>query len=108
MTIPQDIRQKLGLLPHSEVEFDIVGAPVEASGNSAIELRLELRNGEIRILKAASALEASGRTIATFPADQNTACPAFPLTGYSNRRARFAIARNARHLESVSRRPRPR
>jgi AbrB family looped-hinge helix DNA binding protein len=25
VTIPQDIREKLGLLPHCEVEFDIVG-----------------------------------------------------------------------------------
>jgi len=28
VTIPQDIREKLGLLPHSEVEFDIVGDTV--------------------------------------------------------------------------------
>ena len=25
VTIPQAIREKLGLMPHSEVEFDIVG-----------------------------------------------------------------------------------
>ena len=28
VTIPQDIRERLGLLPHSEVEFDIVGDSV--------------------------------------------------------------------------------
>ncbi len=28
ITIPQDIREKLGLLPHCEVEFDIVGDSV--------------------------------------------------------------------------------
>jgi AbrB family looped-hinge helix DNA binding protein len=28
VTIPQDIRQKLGLLPNTEVEFDIVGDSV--------------------------------------------------------------------------------
>ena len=28
VTIPQEIREKLGLLPHSEVEFDIVGDSV--------------------------------------------------------------------------------
>ena len=28
VTIPQDIREKLGLLPHSEVEFDVVGNSV--------------------------------------------------------------------------------
>jgi AbrB family looped-hinge helix DNA binding protein len=28
VTIPQAIREKLGLLPHSEVEFDIVGTSV--------------------------------------------------------------------------------
>ena len=28
VTIPQDIREKLGLLPHCEVEFDIVGDSV--------------------------------------------------------------------------------
>jgi len=28
VTIPQDIREQLGLLPHSEVEFDIVGDSV--------------------------------------------------------------------------------
>ena len=28
VTIPQDIREKLGLLPHSEVEFTIVGDSV--------------------------------------------------------------------------------
>ena len=25
VTIPQEIRERLGLLPHSEVEFDVVG-----------------------------------------------------------------------------------
>jgi len=28
VTIPQDIREKLGLLPHCEVEFDVVGDSV--------------------------------------------------------------------------------
>ena len=28
VTIPQEIREKLGFLPHSEVEFDIVGDSV--------------------------------------------------------------------------------
>jgi len=28
VTIPQDIREKLGLLPHSEVEFEVVGDSV--------------------------------------------------------------------------------
>lgn len=28
VTIPQDIRQKLGMLPNTEVEFDIVGDSV--------------------------------------------------------------------------------
>ncbi len=28
VTIPQDIRERLGLLPYSEVEFDIVGDSV--------------------------------------------------------------------------------
>ena len=28
VTIPQDIRERLGILPHSEVEFDIVGDSV--------------------------------------------------------------------------------
>jgi AbrB family looped-hinge helix DNA binding protein len=28
VTIPQDIREKLGLLPHSEVEFTVVGDTV--------------------------------------------------------------------------------
>ena len=28
VTIPQEIREKLGLLPHSEVEFEIVGDSV--------------------------------------------------------------------------------
>ena len=28
VTIPQDIREKLGLLPHCEVEFDVVGNSV--------------------------------------------------------------------------------
>ena len=28
VTVPQDIRQKLGLLPNTEVEFDIVGDSV--------------------------------------------------------------------------------
>jgi len=28
VTIPLDIRQRLGLLPHSEVEFDVVGDSV--------------------------------------------------------------------------------
>jgi AbrB family looped-hinge helix DNA binding protein len=28
VTIPQEIREKLGLLPHSEVEFTIVGTSV--------------------------------------------------------------------------------
>jgi AbrB family looped-hinge helix DNA binding protein len=28
VTIPQDIRERLGLLPHSEVEFDVVGDSV--------------------------------------------------------------------------------
>ena len=29
VTIPQEIREKLGLLPHSEVEFEIVGDSVQ-------------------------------------------------------------------------------
>jgi AbrB family looped-hinge helix DNA binding protein len=29
VTIPQEIREKLGLLPHSEVEFAIVGDSVQ-------------------------------------------------------------------------------
>jgi AbrB family looped-hinge helix DNA binding protein len=28
VTIPQEIRERLGILPHSEVEFDIVGDSV--------------------------------------------------------------------------------
>ncbi len=28
VTIPQDIRERLGLLPHSEVEFDVVADSV--------------------------------------------------------------------------------
>jgi AbrB family looped-hinge helix DNA binding protein len=28
VTIPQDIRQKLGMLPNTEVEFDVVGDSV--------------------------------------------------------------------------------
>ena len=28
VTIPQDIRERLGILPHSEVEFDVVGDSV--------------------------------------------------------------------------------
>ena len=28
VTIPQDIRERLGMLPHSEVEFDVVGESV--------------------------------------------------------------------------------
>lgn len=28
VTIPQDIRERLGLLPHCEVEFDVVGDSV--------------------------------------------------------------------------------
>lgn len=28
VTIPQNIRERLGLLPHSEVEFDVVGDSV--------------------------------------------------------------------------------
>lgn len=28
VTIPQDIRERLGLLPYSEVEFDVVGDSV--------------------------------------------------------------------------------
>ena len=28
VTIPQDIRQRLGLLPHTEVQFDVVGDSV--------------------------------------------------------------------------------
>jgi AbrB family looped-hinge helix DNA binding protein len=28
VTIPQEIRERLGLLPHSEVEFDVVGDSV--------------------------------------------------------------------------------
>lgn len=28
VTIPQDIRERLGLLPYSEVEFDVVGNSV--------------------------------------------------------------------------------
>ncbi len=28
VTIPQDIRERLGLLPYSEVEFDVVGKSV--------------------------------------------------------------------------------
>ncbi len=28
VTIPQELRERLGLLPHSEVEFDIVGDSV--------------------------------------------------------------------------------
>ena len=28
VTIPQNIRERLGILPHSEVEFDIVGDSV--------------------------------------------------------------------------------
>ena len=28
VTIPQEIRERLGMLPHSEVEFDVVGDSV--------------------------------------------------------------------------------
>lgn len=28
VTIPQEIRERLGMLPHSEVEFDVVGESV--------------------------------------------------------------------------------
>ena len=38
VTIPQDIRDRLGLLPHCEVEFDIVGDSVrirKARGSKA-------------------------------------------------------------------------
>lgn len=28
VTIPQEIRERLGILPHSEVEFDVVGDSV--------------------------------------------------------------------------------
>ena len=32
VTIPQDIRERLGILPHSEVEFDVVGFVVGMAG----------------------------------------------------------------------------
>jgi len=44
VTIPQEIREKLGLLPHSEVEFAIVGTSVrirkkgrQARGETIVE-----------------------------------------------------------------------
>jgi AbrB family looped-hinge helix DNA binding protein len=43
VTIPQDIRQKLGMLPNTEVEFDIVGDSVrirKARGASSRGQRL--------------------------------------------------------------------
>jgi AbrB family looped-hinge helix DNA binding protein len=50
VTIPQEIRERLGLLPYSEVEFDIVGDSVrirKKKGASSRGRRLieHLRNG---------------------------------------------------------------
>jgi AbrB family looped-hinge helix DNA binding protein len=41
VTIPQDIRERLGLLPHSEVEFDVVGDSVRIRKKKAARGRGE-------------------------------------------------------------------
>jgi AbrB family looped-hinge helix DNA binding protein len=39
VTIPQEIREKLGLLPHSEVEFEIVGDSVQLRKKKGKKMR---------------------------------------------------------------------
>ena len=39
VTIPLDIRHKLGLLPHTDVEFDIVGDSVRIRKKKGVERR---------------------------------------------------------------------
>ena len=42
VTIPQDIRERLGILPHSEVEFDIVGDSVRIRKKKGSKTRGQL------------------------------------------------------------------
>lgn len=48
VTIPQDIREKLGLLPYVEVEFDVVGDAV------LIRRKMGLKGRGKRLLEAMS------------------------------------------------------
>jgi AbrB family looped-hinge helix DNA binding protein len=41
VTIPQELRERLGLLPHSEVEFDIVGDSVRIRKKKGTKTRGE-------------------------------------------------------------------
>jgi AbrB family looped-hinge helix DNA binding protein len=42
VTIPQDIRERLGILPHSEVEFDVVGDSVRIRKKKGSKTRGQL------------------------------------------------------------------
>jgi AbrB family looped-hinge helix DNA binding protein len=50
VTIPQDIRERIGLLPDTEVEFEVVGnavkigmSPVRVDGNVILDIATEGR-----------------------------------------------------------------
>lgn len=42
VTIPQDIRERLGMLPYSEVEFDVVGDSVRIRKRKGTKTRGQL------------------------------------------------------------------
>ena len=42
VTIPQDMRERLGILPHSEVEFDVVGDSVRIRKKKGSKTRGQL------------------------------------------------------------------
>jgi AbrB family looped-hinge helix DNA binding protein len=42
VTIPQEIRERLGILPHSEVEFDVVGDSVRIRKKKGSKTRGQL------------------------------------------------------------------
>ena len=58
VTIPQEIRERLGMLPHSEVEFDVVGDSV----------RIRKKKGRRDVASACS--RRRGRTDARMTTDE--------------------------------------
>jgi AbrB family looped-hinge helix DNA binding protein len=62
VTIPRAIRERLGLLPHSEVEFDIVG--------DSARLRKAARRGKKRTRGALIVQHLRGRGNTRMPTDE--------------------------------------
>ena len=64
VTIPQEIRDRLGLLPHCEVEFDVVGDSVrirKAKGRAAVKGK-RMTRGEMIVARLRGSATRPGLT----------------------------------------------